>query len=105
MLEYINSHTIIGYCLPSMTSCEVVRSLILLGTVIINVFKIGLGNTPLTSITLANGNGNMLPILECDLSTHIVISPLGHSSRYLTTILQPSLAMPNEVTWGAYLII
>jgi hypothetical protein len=63
-----------------MASCEVVRSLILLGTVVVNVFKIGLGNTPLISMPLANGNGNMPLILERDPSTHIVMSPLGHSS-------------------------
>jgi hypothetical protein len=105
VLEYINSYTVIGCCLPSVASCEVIRSLILLGTVIVNVFKIGLGNIPLTSMPLANGNGNMPPILECNLSIYIVISPLGHSSQYLATIPQPSLAMPNKVTWGAYLIV
>jgi hypothetical protein len=81
-----------------VASGEVVRSLILLGTVVVNVFKIGLGNTPLTSMPLANGNGNMPPILERDPLTYIVISPLGHSSRHLATISRPSLTILNEVT-------
>jgi hypothetical protein len=105
VLEYINSYTVIGYYLPSIASYEVIRSLILLGTVIINIFKIGLGNTSLTSISLANSNGNMPPILECNPLTHIVMSSLDHSSRHLATIPQPSLVIPNKVTWGAHLVI
>jgi hypothetical protein len=81
-----------------VTSYEVVRNLILLGTVIVNVFKIGLGNTPLTSMPLINSNGNILPILERDPLTYIVMSPLGHNSRHLAIISRLSLVMLNEVT-------
>jgi len=88
-----------------MTSYEIVRNLILLGIVVINIFKIGLGNTPLTSISLANNNNNISLILEYNLSIYIIISLLGHSSRYLATIPRPSLAILNKIIWGTYFVV
>lgn len=70
---------------------------------IASILKVGFGITQQASMLLANSNCNIPLVLECDPSTHVIMGPFGHSSRYLDAVPWSSFVMPNEVTWRVHL--
>ena len=105
-LNHVNSHTVIGYRLTGVASCQVIRDLIVLFIVTgLSILKIGLRQPLLAGKLLANTNCNMPLVLERDPPTHVVVGPPGHGFGHLAAIPWPSLAMPNEVAWRAHLAV
>src|SRR4029434_1913638 len=82
------------------------RRLVLLRLVIVvAVLKVCPSGPPVASVLLADGDGDVAPVLERDPAADIVGGPLPHGPRHTTALPRPRLVMPDEVARRCHLAI